>query len=203
MDIYSLIESNDQNIAGIVDHLDALAEGQHYAALSQLNRDQQRTLFNKAASLEPLTLDYFVPQNSLPLQENIFSGRNTLPLLEGGKVFEKRMCKTDDGSDLIFGYNETSYKGWFGPGYFTARQTPDNPQWLQRGGVFIDYFSKPTGPVCPHWPRYRANAWPPQCLFYYQTRDFMRRVSQHVSIGVAYRNDNCLDHYFILVKSKL
>jgi hypothetical protein len=35
---------------------------------------------------------------------------------------------------------------------------------------------------------------------YHQTRDFLRRVSSHVSIGAAYKNDDPLDHYFILCR---
>lgn len=201
-DIYALIEAPENNIEVISAWLDQLADGEHYSALAQLSRQQQRQLFHKAAASAALSMQYFLPDTTPDLQEVIFTGRNTLPLFGKGKWFEKRMCRSSDGSGLVFGYNETTYKSWFGPGYFVLRETPQDSQWQQRGAVYVDYFSAPTGPVCAHWPPYRSNAWPPQALFYYHTRDFMRRVSRHVSIGVAYRNEQCLEHYFILVKQQ-
>ena len=50
------------------------------------------------------------------------------------------------------------------------------------------------------WPRVRSNREGLQRLVYYGTRDFMRRVSQHVSIGAAYKGEKPLDHYFTLCR---
>lgn len=203
VDIYQLIESPEENYGAIRSHLDALPNGEHYAALSQLTRYQQRKLFHKCAQAEPLNLDYFLDSSAPPLQTRRLYGRNTLPLLGQGRVFEKRMCRPlehDLQENQLYGYNHTSYMWWFGPGYFVARNTPDQLDWQGRGGVVIDYFQKPDGQVPNDWPSYRPNWTPPQALFYFHTRDFMRKVSEHVSIGVAYRNETCLDHYFILVK---
>jgi hypothetical protein len=35
---------------------------------------------------------------------------------------------------------------------------------------------------------------------YNNTRDFMRRVSQHVSIGTAYKGDKALGAWFVLCR---
>ena len=202
-DIYQLIESPDDNYSVIQDYLDSLKVGEHYSALEHLNRYQQRKLFHKCAQADAIDLGYFVSTDETPLSTRRLYGRNTLPLFGQGRVFEKRMCrplKNQEKGDVLYGFNHTAYMAWFGPGYFVAQNTPDYLDWQGRGGVVIDYFQKPIGDVPESWPSYRPNWFPPQALFYFHTRDFMRKVSEHVAIGVAYRNENCLDHYFILVK---
>ena len=203
-DVYELIESPADNYPDIRQFLNALPTAHHYQALSHLTRYQQRKLFHKCAQAEPLTLRDFIASDEAPLKTMRFYGRNTLPLVGQGRVFEKRVCRPNqsdmNGGEVLYGYNHTSYMSWFGPGYFVARNTPDYLDWQGRGGVVIDYFSRPEGETPGDWPKYRPNWCPPQALFYFHTRDFMRRVSDHVFIGVAYRNENCLDHYFILVK---
>ena len=44
------------------------------------------------------------------------------------------------------------------------------------------------------------NDWRLQRFVYHQTRDFMRRVSRHVSIGAAFTRERPLDHYFVLCR---
>ena len=69
-----------------------------------------------------------------------------------------------------------------------------------RGAIVVDYFQIPDGPVAAGWPRVVANDWRLQRLVYHHTRDFMRRVSAHVTIGAAFREESALDHYFILCR---
>jgi hypothetical protein len=57
--------------------------------------------------------------------------------------------------------------------------------------------------VVEGWPKVVANNVGLQVLVYNGTRDFMRRVSDHVSIGAAYKGENPLDHYFTLVREPL
>jgi len=70
----------------------------------------------------------------------------------------------------------------------------------QDGWVVIDYFQVPDGPVAEGWPQVVANDWRLQRFVYHQTRDFMRRVSRHVSIGAAFKRERPLDHYFVLCR---
>ena len=35
---------------------------------------------------------------------------------------------------------------------------------------------------------------------YHHTRDYMRRVSSHVTVGAAYKGETSLDHYFMLCR---
>ena len=58
----------------------------------------------------------------------------------------------------------------------------------------------PDGAVPDTWPRVIGNDRGLQRFVYHQTRDFMRRVSQHVSIGAAFKRERPLDHYFVLCR---
>ena len=66
--------------------------------------------------------------------------------------------------------------------------------------MVVDYFQVPDGEVAPGWPRVVANDWRLSRFVYHHTRDFMRRVSRHVSIGAAYKDERPLDHYFVLCR---
>jgi hypothetical protein len=39
-----------------------------------------------------------------------------------------------------------------------------------------------------------------QRFVYHKTRDFMRRLSTHVTIGAAFKEEKAHDHYFILCR---
>jgi hypothetical protein len=82
-----------------------------------------------------------------------------------------------------------------------AVSTETNP-WTERGAVVVDYFQVPDGPVSPDWPEVVPNTRGLQKYVYNKTRDFMRKVSEHVSIGAAYKVEQALDHYFILVRER-
>ena len=64
----------------------------------------------------------------------------------------------------------------------------------------VDYYQVPDGAVADGWPAVVANDWRLQRFVYHQTRDFMRRVSRHVSIGAAFKRERPLDHYFVLCR---
>lgn len=100
----------------------------------------------------------------------------------------------------MFGYNETPVLRLIGPGYFVAVATAGEPAWASRGAVVVDYFRVPDSPVPDGWPRVVPNSHGLQRLVYYHTRDFMRRLSRHVTIGAAYKVEQPLDHYFLLVR---
>jgi hypothetical protein len=66
--------------------------------------------------------------------------------------------------------------------------------------VVVDYFQVPDGPVPAGWPAVKRNAQGLQRFVYDGTRNYMRRVSKHVSIGAAYKGETPLDHYFVLCR---
>jgi hypothetical protein len=199
MSLAALIDDPASAIEAIARHLDGLDAAARQAEIDRLDRARQRTLYEKAAHAAPLDLAFFVG-DAEPLAEVIHAGRNTLPLPSRLRRFQKRFCRPEHGATRLFGYNEGPTRKLIGPGYFVAVPTAGRPPWQARGAVVIDYFQVPDAPVPRGWPRVVANDWRLQRLVFHETRDFMRRVSRHVSIGAAFKRERPLDHYFVLCR---
>jgi len=193
-----LIDGHRTGIAEIAAHLDALDAKARWQAVSGLGRAAQRMLYDKAAHAPPIELAHFIADAG-DGREVIHDGLNTLPLPRPLQRFQKRFCRSGMAPRL-FGYNEGPTRRVVGPGYFVAIPTSERPAWSARGAVVVDYYQVPDGPVVDGWPRIVANDWRLQRLVYHETRDFMRRVSTHVSIGAAYKRERPLDHYFVLCR---
>ncbi|MGK4000886.1 hypothetical protein [Sorangium sp. So ce1024] len=188
-------------IARLAEYLDGLTHDERLLALSATSRADQRALYVAAAQSPALTLDFFVPDGTPRRVAVHHRGRNSLPLPSPFRFFEKRFALPEDGTERLFGYNEGVTRSWVGPGFFVARSTAGNPDWQERGAIVIDYFQVPDGPVPDGWPPVVPNSKGLQSFVYDGTRDFMRRVSQHVSIGAAYKGEKSLDHYFTLCRA--
>jgi hypothetical protein len=197
-----LINDHYATIDAVASYLDGLSLDQRLAETRTLGRGTQRKLYEKAASSAPITLDHFVPEGTGARTQVIHRGRNTLPLPQPWKLFEKRFCRPEDGSARLFGYNESPFVKTIGPGFFVALATAGRPDWEARGAVVIDYFQVPDGAVASGWPDVVPNTKGLQRFVYHGTRDYMRKVSAHVSIGAAYKGEKPLDHYFILCRER-
>jgi hypothetical protein len=200
VDLKALLSDDSVSIDAIAAALDAASPSERLAAAHDLNRAEQRTLYRKAAASRPLEFTDFVPADKAPLQPVHHRGRNTLPMPKKLQLFEKRFCRPQDGSNRLFGFNQSPFIGTVGPGFFVAIKTDGNPAWKERGAIVVDYFQVPDGPVAAGWPPVIPNTQGLQRFVYHRTRDFMRRVSNHVTIGAAYKVEKALDHYFILVR---
>jgi len=202
MSLQDMLKDKSVGIDKIAAHLDALGMEERVAEVFALGRGDQRRLYDRAAAAAPLTLDDFVPSDVGPLVPVRHRGKNTLPLLPALKRFEKRMCRPADGSARLFGYNENppALKALGLVGYFVGLETTLEPKWQARGGVVVDYFQVPDAEVAPGWPRVIPNTKALQYFVFNGTRDFMRRVSDGVSIGAAYKGEHKMDHYFVLVR---
>jgi len=197
-----LIHDRDATMDAIARYLDGLSPDERLAETRSLARDDQRRLYQKAEHAEPITLEHFVPADLKPLEAVHHDGRNTLPLPASLKLFQKRFCKPEDGSARLFGYNESPFLRTVGPGFFVALPTKGKPEWEARGGIVIDYFQVPDAAVASSWPKVIPNSKGLQNFVYNGTRDYMRPVSKHVSIGAAYKGEKALDHYFILCRDR-
>jgi hypothetical protein len=196
--LQTLIHNPNEPISAIGLFLDDLPADARWKELSRLTRDDQRTLYEKAAASPPPSLEDFVPRSCSDLCEVVHRGRNTLPGLEKLRFFEKRFARPEGESDRLFGYNEGVTRRFIGPGYYVAYSTAGRHDWSSRGGVVIDYFQVPNRAVPAPWPAVVDNGTGAQRLVYHRTRDFMRRVSDGVTIGAAYKEERPLDHYFVL-----
>jgi hypothetical protein len=198
MDLTALIADPDCGIAGIAGYLDGLDAAGRWQQVRRLDRDQQRILYRKAEG--PLDLAHFVGGAGSRV-EVIHDGLNTLPAPPPLRRFQKRFCRPDSaGEARLFGYNEGPTRKLLGPGYFVATPTDGRAEWTSHGGVVVDYYRIPDSGVADGWPDVVPNSKGLQRFVYHETRDFMRRVSAHVSVGAAFKRDKPLDHYFVLCR---
>lgn len=198
-ELVSLIRG-DAGIDRISAYLDAQPPAARQEEVNALRRADQARLNDKAADAPPLTLAHFVPDDVADLTPVHHPGRNTIMTFPYFQRFQKRFTRPRDDRTRLFGYNASN--AWFiHPGYFVAYETEGD--WRERGGVVVDYFQVPDAEVPSAWPKVRTNAQGLQRLVYHRTRDFMRRVSEHVSIGRASREtdrDLLIDYWFALVR---
>lgn len=181
-------------MAEIADYLNGLDHPGRLRAIRSLGPLAQSHLFERAQGFRPLDLGYFVPESHSPLAEVIHHGRNSLPPLPTIRFFQKRFCRPDretDGPEL-WGYNEQKLKDITGPGYFVAKPSPE-------AEVVIDYFAQPPGKP-EAWPEILGNDEKLSRVIYYHTRDYMRGVSDHVSVGRAVKDGVLMNNWFVLCR---
>lgn len=196
MSLRSLLAATPPSLDAIAAYLDGLPHEARLAECMDLGKADQRTLFSIAST--EIGPEHFVPPQVADRTEVIHHGRNTLPVFTR---FQKRFCRPAGGGDgKLFGYNEGSTRALIGPGYFVAEGTAGNAEWMTRGAYFVNYFKVPDAPVVEGWPTVVPNSKGLQMFVYNGTRDFMRKVSEHVSIGEAYKGDTSINSWFILVR---
>ncbi len=187
----------------IADYLDALAPDARAREANSLGRADQALLFEIAGDGPRIKLSHFVPRDVADLDAVHHPGRNTIATFPYFQRFQKRFARQSADAYEVIGYN-FSNAFFVRPGYFVAYETAGHEVWADRGGVVVDYHRVPEGAVPSGWPAIVPNSVGIQKLVYHLTRDFMRRVSSHVSIGRASREDaegdRILDYWFTLVR---
>lgn len=163
-------------------------------AVHALTPPQMKTLFEACEGAEALTLDAMVPTGE-PLAEVIHHGKNSLPVFSH---FQKRFCRPDgdDSPDQLWGYNHNGalQMAVTGPGYYVATLT-------EKGEVLIDYARVP--PRKPSaWPAIMGPTARAGGLVWAGMTDVLRRVSEHVTIGAAYKNGKPMGQYFALCRDQ-
>ena len=179
------------DVRALGDWLDGLPAAARLTEVRTLSGKQQAALYEAAKGARPIVLADFVPEPTPPLAQVIHEGKNSLPIFA---TFQKRFCKPDPGGLELWGYNEQPMKWATGPGYFRARQIED-------GQVLIDYYDVPPGKA-PGWPEVLPNSARLSRFVYFHTRDTMRGVSKHVSIGRAARDGKWMDNWFALCRQE-
>jgi hypothetical protein len=197
MSLRYLIRSPETNIEDVADYLDALPHHHRLWETRKLKIFDQARLFRKAGHGPAVSVEHFVPAAVPDVTEVIHHGTNTFPMLT---TFQKRFARPEGESARLFGYNEGITKSVLGPGCFVVHGTAGNPPWANRGALVVDYYLVPDGPVPPGWPRVISNKQGLQKFVYAGTRDFMRRVSRHVSVGRAFKGEKALHAYFVLCR---
>ena len=183
-----------EDIDAIAASLDAMDVEARKAAVLDLDPKAQRVLWDLTRG-RAVSLDDMVPADRGPLETVRHFGRNTLPVF---KLFEKRFCRPAADAaaqDVLWGYNEGASRPLIGPGYFVCRATPDD----SRGASVVDYYAVPPGKPAD-WPKIRSNETGLQTLVYAKMHDFLRKVSEGVTIGRAYKKDRQTPNLFVLCR---
>jgi hypothetical protein len=202
MSLAAMLADTNTEIGEIAKWLDGQPHAARKDAVFSLDRAGQRALYERAEGAS-LDADYFAPAALGPLRPVVHFGRNTLPLPGSQKLFKKVFARSASAEAPPFGYNDAP-SGWIiGPGYFVVVPTAGNAEWERRGPVVVDYFRVPPGPVPAGWPEVVPNDHGIQFFVYHQTRDYMRRVSQDITIGAAYKGEKALGHFFVLVREEI
>lgn len=178
-------------------HLDALSSSERIEEARALNPKLQRTLWSLCEGRAP-SLAQMVPLDSSPEAQVRHFGRNTLPAF---KFFEKRFCELPEDARgeerVLWGYNEGPTRALVGPGYFVCRLADEGAP----GAVVIDYEQLPSR-APEGWPELKPNERGVSRFVYAYMQDYLRRVSDHVTIGRAYRHGKESPNYFILCRAE-
>lgn len=164
--------------------------------LESLTKADQRRLWEQSADNPPLTVHDLLDERVPVGQPVVWHGFNTLPLPRFGRRFRKPMVRLPDGR--IAGYNDSPFTPLIGPGFFVTRAC--EPDEFEASDVVIDYHLAPEGPLPGGWPWLRPNWLGLQLFVYFHTRDYLRRVSDDVVIGLATKYGRGLGNWFTLVR---
>lgn len=187
-------------------HLDGLEAAARRDQVQQLRPADQARLYALADGRHT-DIDHYLPPGTPPGVEVIHDGINTLPVIGG--TFQKRFAVDPDDPTRICGYNH-NHTGIVsklflitGPGYFLVRaKGSDSPDGrTDHGGqVYINYYEQPSSAPVQHWPAPQPPLGLTAALVWGQMCDYMWRVSNHVSIGAAYKKGKPMGQYFTLVR---
>jgi hypothetical protein len=198
MPLAALLRDPATSLAGVRDALDGLDHAGRVAAVEACELAELGRLWVLAADATPIDAAHFVRDRG-PRAPVTHDGWNSLPLPRASRRFQKVFARPDEGgAPRIFGYNEGDSRALIGPGYFQLVPSPDG--LTGRGAWVVDYFQVPDGPVPEGWPKVVPNWWGLQVFVYSGTRDYMRRVSDHVSIGKPWARALELPFCFALVR---
>ncbi len=172
----------------IRDRLDAVDQDERLAEIWGLSGPEQARLFDVAQGFLPVTVEAVLPAGT---DYGVNEGKNSLPLFS---QFAKVFYRGDNPAELC-GFNRNGWvvSTFVGPGYYVAY--PNGAE------LVIDYTRLPTRKP-DGWPAIADNASRLSRVVYNGTKDVLRGVSKHVTIGRASRNGKNLDNWFVLCRTQ-
>lgn len=170
-----------------------------YTVIRTLGRRQQLRLFDLCRDSPPVTRDDLIAPGTPVGTPAHHLGWNTLPLPRRWRTFAKPMCAIPAEMELA-GYNDSTTRWLLGPGYFICRASVKDE--IERGAWVVDYHRVPTSDMPDGWPDVVPNERGLQRFVYAGTRDYLRKVSDGVVIGMPYKGEKRLAFPFILVRSR-
>jgi hypothetical protein len=191
MDVTVLIEPKI-NLERLAEVLDGLGHDGRVHTIRTWTKHQKAAIFEAAKGVRPIDLDFLVPSGTAAFAEVIHDGHNTLPMFDR---FQKRFVKAAGDEAAVWGYNHQSMQAFSGPGYFAATKGDGEHE----GELVLDYTRIPKDKP-PSWPEIRANDSGIAALVNGGMTDYLRGLSTHVSIGVAFKNGKPRNQWFALVR---
>jgi hypothetical protein len=187
-DIVRLAKSDPIDFDTLEAALDSATHHERVAASREFNKKTQRRLWEAAKGRAP-SLASFVPvdETHRPI---IRWGKNTIfPFVDR---FQKRFARVPGREGELVGYNESWYRFAVSPGYYVAYMDED------AGELVVDYTRLPEDRP-EQWPRILPNWVGLGPFIFLGMTDRMRRVSDHVTIGRAYKKKP-MNAWFVLVR---
>lgn len=192
MDVSVFLEP-EVDIEKLAEILDGLGHYGRVHTMRTWSKKAMADIFDACAG-RPISLEMLVPSGIGPNVEVIHDLRNTLPLFSNA---EKRFVRLADDVAEMGGYNvQHGLARVSEPGYFTVRAGEGE----HANELVIDYNAVPKSKP-ESWPEIEANdrgflnpiVWGGMV-------DYLRRVSEHVSIGRATKKGKAIGQYFALVR---
>lgn len=191
MDVTTFLEPKI-DLKRIAEILDGLGHEGRYHTVRTWSKHYQEKIFEAAKGFRPLDLDFLVPSGKGALEEVIHDGHNTLPAFNR---FQKRFVKLDGEAFPLGGYNHQSMERFTGPGYFGVTKGEGEHE----GELVIDYRQIPKARP-EAWPALRSNEGGIAGIVNGGMIDYLRGISEHVSIGVAFKDGQSRHQWFALVR---
>ena len=192
MSLSTLLKDQATTAAMISDHLKGLSDQEQVGEVRSLSIKQVHRCWARFEPGETINLEYLVPEHLGASVPGHHLGINTLPM---GRFFEKRFVRAPDAPGELWGYNHQSLAWLTGPGSFVVHEAGSE----NHDALFIDYRSIPSGDI-EGWPAPKSNDRGIAKLVYGGMQDFMRRVSDRVSVGRAFVRGKDLGASFMLVR---
>lgn len=189
MTLADLLRAESIDVAAIKAALDAMSHEARVVATRTLPRGLFAVLFDAVAGGPAPAPHQLVPPDFPAHQPICHRGVNNLPLF---RIFEKPMFRLANGG--IGGRNVQFWSWLTGPGYFAVHEPVAGQTEL-----LFDYVNLPASKP-DAWPAIRSNSRGFSFFVFRGMSDYVRVVSEHVTIGKAFRNGKDQGTYFILVR---
>jgi hypothetical protein len=192
MDVTVFLEPK-VDIEKLAEILDGLGHEGRVHATRTWTKKQMEAIFDACAG-RPISLDFVVPPSVGSKVEVIHDLRNTLPLFTNA---QKRFARLEGDVADVGGYNRQHGLARVSePGYFSVRAGEGEHD----NELVIDYGLVPKSKP-DVWPEIEANDRGfLNTLVWSGMVDYLRRISEHVSIGRATKKGKPIGQYFALVR---